>query len=96
MLTLLKEESKIKVFQRPLSELMLMLLSIAYSDVVRGCARVETGPLVVYKYTEICTMILGNVDDHLLGTESEGGKHGLKLLSIIRMLNWCFTSIMMF
>ena len=45
-----------------------MLLSIAYSDVVRGCARVETGPLVVYKYTERYTMILGNVDDHLLGT----------------------------
>ena len=66
------------VFQRPFSELKLMLLSIAYSDVVRGCARVETEPLVVYKYTERYTMIVGNVDDYLLGTEAEGGKHGLK------------------
>ena len=55
-----------------------MLLSIAYSDVVQGCARVENEPLVVYKYTERYTMIVGNVDEYLLGTESDGGKHGLK------------------
>ena len=70
--------------------------SIAYSDVVWGCAIVESGPLIVYKYTERYTMIVGNVDDYLLGTEDEGGKHGLQWLSIIWMLNWCFTSIMMF